>query len=134
MTDPHEEEAREALAATVAKEQWGEGRAVPFDSLSAEARDMLVGVAKAAIDAASDRVLVALRAHWLTGIHCRAADGTSPHVDGEPGTDFAACFCATWRSDPLPSVGAAVEAWISHLFAVAFSKRHSDTLDARRAG
>lgn len=47
----------------------------------------------------------ALREHWLTGIHC----------DHEAQTDVATCYCSVWKSDPLPSVGAAVDAWIEHL-------------------
>jgi hypothetical protein len=46
-----------------------------------------------------------LRAHWLTGIECNHAQRT----------DVATCFCAVWRSAPMPSVGAAVDAWIAHV-------------------
>jgi hypothetical protein len=46
-----------------------------------------------------------LREHWLTGIVC----------DHEAKTDRATCSCSVWRCEPLPSVGAAVDAWINHV-------------------
>lgn len=46
-----------------------------------------------------------LREHWLTGIHC----------DHEAKTDVATCYCSVWRSEPMPSVSAAVDAWIEHV-------------------
>jgi hypothetical protein len=46
-----------------------------------------------------------LAAHWLTGIKCDHADKT----------DVATCYCTIWRSEPMPSVGAAVNAWIDHV-------------------
>lgn len=48
-----------------------------------------------------------LREHWLTGIEC----------DHEAKTDVATCFCARWRSEPQPTVIAAVERWIEHVAA-----------------
>ncbi len=47
----------------------------------------------------------ALREHWLTGIHC----------DHDTKTDTATCYCTIWRSEPMPTVGAALDAWIDHL-------------------
>jgi hypothetical protein len=53
-----------------------------------------------------DKLRGVLQQHWLTGIHC----------DHESKTDVATCFCTVWRSDPMPNVGAAVNAWIDHVF------------------
>lgn len=43
--------------------------------------------------------------HFLTGIEC----------DHDAKTDVATCACALWRSEPQPSVGAAVERWAEHV-------------------
>lgn len=45
-----------------------------------------------------------LRGHWLTGIICNHDDKT----------DVATCSCSLWQCEPMPSVGAAVDAWIEH--------------------
>lgn len=46
-----------------------------------------------------------LREHWLTRIEC----------DHATRTDRPVCACSLWRCDPMPNVGAAVEAWIDHV-------------------
>ena len=48
-----------------------------------------------------------LREHWLASIVC----------DHEAKTDTAICSCSQWADTPHPSVGAAVDAWIEHVFA-----------------
>jgi Lar family restriction alleviation protein len=48
-----------------------------------------------------------LREHWLVSVVC----------DHEAKTDTATCSCSQWRDEPHPSVGAAVDAWIEHVFA-----------------
>jgi hypothetical protein len=47
-----------------------------------------------------------LREHWLASIVC----------DHEAKTDTAVCSCSQWADTPHPSVGAAVDAWIEHVF------------------
>lgn len=47
-----------------------------------------------------------LRDHWLANIVC----------DHEAKTDTAICSCSQWADTPHPSVGAAVDAWIEHVF------------------
>lgn len=55
-----------------------------------------------------EKIGLALREHWLTGIHCDAVNET----------DAATCYCTVWKSEPMPSVGAAVDAWIAHVLDV----------------
>lgn len=45
-----------------------------------------------------------LKEHWLTTIVC----------DHRARTDKPVCFCG-WVHEPLPSVGAAVDAWVEHV-------------------
>lgn len=52
-----------------------------------------------------DDVILALRKHYLMGIHC----------DHEKGTDRAQCYCTVWRGDEMPNVQAAVDSWILHV-------------------
>lgn len=56
-----------------------------------------------------DRMRAALREHWITGIEC-------DHVNK---TDRAVCSCTVWRCEPMPTVGDAVDCWISHVLSVA---------------
>jgi hypothetical protein len=49
---------------------------------------------------------VVLRGHWLSGIEC----------DHDTKRDFSTCACGLWASNNEPSVGAAVNAWIEHVF------------------
>jgi hypothetical protein len=58
-----------------------------------------------------DAIRSVLRDHWLTGMHC----------DHDANTDVATCFCTVWRSEPMPNVGAAVNAWIEHVLSHAFT-------------
>lgn len=56
-----------------------------------------------------ERMRAALREHWITGVV----------YDHDAKTDRATCACSLWRCEPMPSVGAAVDAWISHVLTVA---------------
>ena len=52
----------------------------------------------------------ALREHWLTGIAC------DPELPRHTDRTRSTCYCAIWRSEPMATVGEALEAWIEHLF------------------
>lgn len=56
-------------------------------------------------DAKVERVREVIGHHWLTALKC----------DEATKTDVATCYCTVWKSDPKPSVGEAVEAWIDHV-------------------
>jgi hypothetical protein len=52
-----------------------------------------------------DKVISVLSKHYLMGVHC----------DHENGTDRPQCYCTVWRGPEMPSVAAAVAAWIDHV-------------------
>lgn len=74
----------------------------------------------------ADRVLNLVKArlgeHWLAGIVCNHEDKT----------DRATCACSQWRCDEMPSIGAAVDAWIEHaLGTLALSRPHHSTPETK---
>jgi len=60
----------------------------------------------------------ALKTHWLTGIEC----------DHDTKRDFSMCACGLWTSGNESSVGAAVEAWINHVFEIAGASQQAAPL------
>jgi hypothetical protein len=54
-----------------------------------------------------------LRDHFVMAIEC----------DHVAKTDRVLCSCSAWRSDPQPSVGAAVDVWIDHVFQQDYADR-----------
>lgn len=67
--------------------------------------------------------LALLKEHWLTGVAC---DENLPrHTDRTRST----CYCSIWRSDPLPTVGDAIDAWLRHLSQVAGVPQVTGRLD-----
>ena len=72
------------------------------------ARSIVKNAIGAPAQCALDQFRKRLREHWITGIVC----------DHEAKTDRATCSCSRWRCDPLPNVGAAVNAWIDHVLSV----------------
>jgi hypothetical protein len=85
VTEPHGEESADSLADALDRMQ----RAAEYDGGQA----ML------------DRMRVVLKEHYLTEIQCHHATKL----------DTAHCWCTVWASEALPSVGAAVDAWIEHV-------------------
>jgi hypothetical protein len=57
---------------------------------------------KAAAPSAFQEVL---RDHWVHEVVC----------DHEAKTDRVVCSCSRWRGDPMPNVGAAIDAWAAHV-------------------
>lgn len=51
------------------------------------------------------KVRKVLQEHWLTHIVC----------DHEAKTDISVCYCVAWRSNPVSSVGAAINLHVEHV-------------------
>lgn len=56
-----------------------------------------------------------LRDHWITAVQC----------DEAAQTDVVVCYCAKWRSEPMRSVGLAVERWVEHVMEKVREARHA---------
>lgn len=60
----------------------------------------------------------ALRNHWVTTLIC-------DHVNK---TDRVVCACSEWLSEPHPTVGAAIDAWVEHVM-IAVAETDANALD-----